>query len=296
MKLTLRRLPIAMMLAITIPSIAVIGWLDYASGPLAMSLFYFVPIVAAAWMSRQSAAIVTALAAGVAWLASELAVMPHEPRIVIWNGFTRGATFLILAIAVSFVRKDRDDLDFLNERLKNALELESRVARTDALTGLPNSRSFREGLERELARSRRDGSAIGIAYVDLDHFKRINDTLGHQAGDEALRRVGDVLRRSVRAEDLAARLGGDEFAIVSVNPTEDGLASIGERILEDVGQLAAEYPGTGFGCTIGFALFSEAPSDAVAAVREADELMYDVKQRAKGRYEIRIIDNTGHST
>jgi diguanylate cyclase (GGDEF)-like protein len=285
--LSTRQTPVAIMLAATIPGTALIGWLDFESGPVAMSLLYFVPIVIAAWMSRTSAAIATSFAAGGAWMTSELVLMQHQHSIILWNGLTRLTTFLILAVVIGALRRDRDELNAMNVRLAGALELEARVARTDPLTGLPNSRSFREALDRELARSRREGGAIGIGYVDLDNFKRVNDTLGHQAGDDALRRVGDALRRSVRSEDLAARLGGDEFAILGVNPTRDGLASIGERVLSEVRLIAEDFPGSGFGCTIGFVLFMRAPEDAIAAVREADELMYEVKSGSKGRFEVR---------
>jgi len=269
-------------------AVGVIGWLDFKTGPVAMSLFYFVPIVVTAWRAGSTSSVFVALASGGAWLASEMALMQHAEQIIFWNCFTRTATFVTIAIMVSVVRSDRDSLRRLNDQLAAALEAEARVARTDPLTGLPNSRSFREALERELARGQRENGAIGISYIDLDNFKRINDSLGHDAGDDVLRRVGEALRRSVRAEDVAARLGGDEFAIISVRPTEEGLSTIAKRILAEIAEISRDYEGKGFGCTLGMILFPVAPVDAVAAVAQADALMYEVKARSKGTFEVRV--------
>jgi len=274
-------------LAATLPVVGLIGWLDFATGPVAMSLVYFLPIVFAAWFSGRAPAIVVAMGAGVAWLASEFALMQHPDAIILWNGFTRTTTFVAIAVMVGIVRNDRDQLDAMNARLAEALAIETRVARTDPLTGLPNSRSFREALDREVARSRRENSPLSISYIDLDNFKRINDSMGHDVGDEVLRRVGDALRRSIRAEDVVARLGGDEFAILSVRPTEEGLTAIANRIQAEIGIIARDFEGIGFGCTIGMILFPVSPADAVAAVREADKLMYEIKARAKGGFEVR---------
>jgi diguanylate cyclase (GGDEF)-like protein len=281
------RFPAPVVLAVMLPVVALIGWLDFETGPVAMSLLYFVPIVFAAWVSGGAAAVIVALGAGVAWLVSEHAFMQHPEQIIFWNAFTRTTTFVVIAVMVGIVRQDRDQLDALNSRLVAALDVETRVARTDPLTGLPNTRSFREALDREVARSLREQSPISISYIDLDNFKRINDTMGHDAGDDVLRRVGEALRRSVRAEDLAARLGGDEFAILSVRPTREGLTTIATRIQAEVGEIARDFEGKGFGCTMGMILFPVAPKDAVAAVREADELMYEIKARSKGGFEVR---------
>ena len=111
------------------------------------------------------------------------------------------------------------------------LEIE-RMAFTDALTGLPNRRSFVEGLDRACAaRAGRDGS-VALLFVDLDHFKTVNDKLGHEAGDELLIAVAGALRSAVRGRDLVARLGGDEFAVIihDVSPVE--MSAISKRLSE----------------------------------------------------------------
>ena len=84
----------------------------------------------------------------------------------------------------------------------------------DALTGLFNRRYMEESLEREMRRAARGRHPVGIIMLDLDHFKRFNDTYGHEAGDDLLRRVGSTLQRSIRAEDIACRYGGEEFTLI----------------------------------------------------------------------------------
>ncbi len=94
------------------------------------------------------------------------------------------------------------------------LEKVSHMAWHDALTGLPNRRLFEDRVEQELVRSRRVGEPVCMFFVDLDHFKTVNDTLGHAAGDDLIRRSSQRLVDTVRAQDTVARVGGDEFAIL----------------------------------------------------------------------------------
>jgi diguanylate cyclase (GGDEF)-like protein/PAS domain S-box-containing protein len=101
---------------------------------------------------------------------------------------------------------------------------------TDPLTGLKNRRFLFARLEQELDRHRRDGKSLGLVLVDVDHFKAVNDTHGHPAGDEALVQVADALAGSVRGCDLVARLGGEEFAVIAVDVDLDGLVVLAERI------------------------------------------------------------------
>ena len=109
-------------------------------------------------------------------------------------------------------------------------------ASTDALTGLPNRRYFDEfcGL---LARRRRSGDAVGVLMVDIDRFKRLNDTYGHATGDEVLRAVAGALAGAVREDDVPARYGGEEFAVLLRNPSRQVAVEIGERVRAAVGEL-----------------------------------------------------------
>ena len=108
------------------------------------------------------------------------------------------------------------------------------AARTDALTGCLNHAAMHESLQREFERSARHGTALSLVILDLDDFKQVNETHGHLAGDEVLRRVGQALRASVRAYDAVARYGGDEFAIIAIEAGEDTAAELAERALETI--------------------------------------------------------------
>lgn len=284
--LSTRRISSPILLTVALAFIALVGVVDWATGPVAMSLVYYLPIVAVAWLTGMRPAVATALASSASLLTVALLQGDHATSIIYWNSFTRGVTFVALGVFVALIRRDRDQLDELNLKLNAALANEAGLARTDALTGLANGRAFRETLARELVRSQREGGAIAVAYLDLDNFKRINDAYGHDEGDQVLRRTAGALTESVRAIDLVARMGGDEFVVAIVNPSETTCDTVGSRILEKVQALAADYPGTGFGATIGIASFHAPPADVEVLLKRADDAMYEVKAEGKGRFVV----------
>lgn len=284
--LSTRRVSAPILLTVALAFIALVGVVDWATGPVAMSLVYYLPIVAAAWLSGMWPAIATALASSTSLLTVALLQAEHASSIIYWNSFTRSVTFVALGLFVALLRRDRDQLNELNRKLNAALENEAGLARTDALTGLANGRAFRETLGRELLRSQREGGPIAVAYLDLDNFKKINDAFGHDEGDRVLRRTAVALTECVRAIDLVARMGGDEFVVAIVHPEEATCDNVGSRILEKMRALAAEYPGTGFGATIGFAWFHAPPPDVEQLLKRADDAMYDVKAREKGSFAV----------
>lgn len=166
----------------------------------------------------------------------------------------------------------------------------------DSLTGLPNRKRLMSRLTRSLERLRRaPDSPFAVYFVDLDRFKIINDTLGHQAGDDMLLKITERLELSVRPSDMVARLGGDEFVIVidEVN-TEEQLISIADRILK---QMSAPMTIAGqevyTGASIGIVLGAPDYQRADDLLRDADLAMYRAKAKGKGRYE--IYDATIHS-
>ncbi|RMH01613.1 MAG: GGDEF domain-containing protein [Planctomycetota bacterium] len=124
------------------------------------------------------------------------------------------------------------------ERARSA-ELEGQLI-TDHKTGLANDRHFRDRLEQEFERTRRHGSPLGLILLDLDDFKRLNDEASYEFGDLALRAVGRILRRSVRAIDIPARIGGDEFAVLLPNTTLEEAVGVAERILAAAGRSRVE--------------------------------------------------------
>ena len=172
----------------------------------------------------------------------------------------------------------------ITERRRSQEQL-SHMARHDALTGLPNRVMFREHLERALPRVKR-GDHLALLSLDLDGFKAVNDTLGHPAGDELLRQVASVLRRTVRETDLIARLGGDEFAIIQAGAGgPDELVALAERLVE---ALRAPFEVLGrraeIGASIGIAPASEATLSADELLRSADVALYRAKATGRGRW------------
>ncbi len=150
---------------------------------------------------------------------------------------------LVLALAVGVVRSRRRAArrDAELQELRAALATQRRTgaavaaelrqeARTDPLTGLSNRRRWLEQLEQELERARRTGSRLAVAVVDVDHFKQVNDTQGHAAGDDLLRAVGAAFAHSVRSIDVVARVGGEEFAIALPAASAEDAARIVERV------------------------------------------------------------------
>ncbi len=157
-----------------------------------------------------------------------------------------------------------------------AEELKAR-ARTDDLTALPNFRAFRERIDAELARADRYPESFGILVLDLDRFKKYNDTHGHLAGNEALQRVARVIRDTVRSVDFPARYGGEEFAVIVPEIDVAALAAIAERIRANVESLQI------LTISIGGAIFPADGKTVDALFQTADERLYAAKGAGRNR-------------
>jgi diguanylate cyclase (GGDEF)-like protein len=179
-------------------------------------------------------------------------------------------------------------LIFVWSRKERIQELE-REARQDSLTGLKNRRSFEEDLRREMARGRRLGTTGAMLMIDLDHFKRVNDSRGHPAGDELIKEIAALLRRRVRETDALARLGGDEFAIVLPGTRVEEAQVVAEAIVEAIREHSGEVGEEAVTASIGIAMFGNDPRTSFASiVSEADTAMYAAKDA--GRDGIRVFD------
>jgi len=162
---------------------------------------------------------------------------------------------------------------------KNAEEIIAKQANYDMLTKLPNRYLFRDRLRRALLGAKRSGESLGLLFVDLDGFKKINDTLGHAAGDEALRHAADRLGASIREVDTAARLGGDEFAVIL--PGIDsalGAKKVAQRIIDAIAlPLPLHGQETFLTASIGIAIYPADSTDDDGLLRSADVAMYRSK-------------------
>ncbi len=175
-----------------------------------------------------------------------------------------------------------------NERAKRASEELRRLATTDELTRLANRRSFLETLDRETARASRNGNALCLALVDLDHFKRINDLHGHPAGDEVLRKVAEILREGTRMGDTIGRIGGEEFAILMPETDWDQAIGVCERLCSSMAATPIALPGGG-GATVtvssGIASLAEGELSSQLVFR-ADAALYKAKYGGRNRVKL----------
>jgi diguanylate cyclase (GGDEF)-like protein len=176
----------------------------------------------------------------------------------------------------------------VQEQLEALLEKERALSRLDPLTGLANRRAFYEILEAEKQRCSRYQRPFSLAYIDLDNFKRVNDTRGHSVGDFVLTTVADLIRSNMRATDTVARLGGDEFAILlpetDPNGTKQVLTKLHQRLNSEL-----QNAGLDVSLSVGAATFLNSPESVDDIVRTADELMYAVKAHGKNDLRLAIM-------
>ena len=156
----------------------------------------------------------------------------------------------------------------------------------DGLTGVYNSREFHQRFKEEIERSRHKNRACSLMMVDIDHFKRINDTYGHQAGDEALRVVADLIKREVRSTDQVARYGGEEFSIILPDTPSSTAIALAERLRK----LIASHPITiapqqtiNLTVSIGLAEFPQNALSEKELISEADQALYAAKRAGRNR-------------
>lgn len=157
----------------------------------------------------------------------------------------------------------------------------------DALTNLPNRLLLNDRLEHAIAMARRENSLIAVLFIDLDHFKKVNDTLGHQVGDEILVQVGKRIRQSVREQDTLARIGGDEFVVIVENFQDTAfLARFATRIIDFVKQpfhyMNNEYF---IGCSIGISTFPHDGNNVQELLRKSDMSMYHAKDKGRSNFQ-----------
>lgn len=256
-------------LFLIVAAILLIGSFDYFTGSeIRVLALYFLPLLAAGWYLGRIGAVFISLFSTLVWLASVYAsgVRFINPYIWVINGFTEGTGFLIIS--------------FLMAVLHGVLNRERSMSRTDSLTGMANRRSFSDVVSVGLAYCQRYKRPISLAYIDLDNFKNVNDTLGHHQGDSLLRQSAHLISACVRTTDTVARLGGDEFAVFLPETDFESAAILAERIRHSI-ETAPDFQSLGVTASIG--VVSEIPltSDVNALLGKADGLMYEVKREGK---------------
>jgi diguanylate cyclase (GGDEF)-like protein len=183
---------------------------------------------------------------------------------------------------------DPTDIDLLLARTRTLLDFKRYLdtceeeAFTDHLTGLANRRRFERHLEREVSRTQRYGHPLCLLIIDIDHFKKVNDNFGHEAGDEVLRRLGKCLQEETRGIDLAARIGGEEFGLILPETEVEGGKEVAERARQAISQLEMPLVGR-ITASLGIADFPACAFSWAALVNAADAAMYEAKRSGRNR-------------
>ncbi len=237
--------------------------------------FFLLPIVVVSWYGSKKAGVLLAFFSTVTVVVSRQLInavgLSMEP--IIYDGVSHIVAYTILAILIT--------------NFRSVHRVEVVAADTDSLTNLLNPRGFYAELANELLRSIRYNRIFSLAYIDIDNFKSINDSLGHSVGDALLKDVANCLKSSLRATDTIARLGGDEYACL-LPETE---AEAAKKIFLKVRQVLTnsmqshDWP---VSFSAGMVTFEALPGDIKEAIAIADDLMYSVKKNKKDNtaYEI----------
>lgn len=251
-----------------------LGYLDYETGVEAsFSVFYLLPISVMAWYVNSYACYLYSVMAAIVWdysnvLAGEVLSLP---AFYIWNGSVRLAFFLTVS---SLLRQLRD-----------LLRREREFSRRDYRTGLWNARAFKEHLAMEHLRALRHEQPFSLAFLDLDHFKAVNDTMGHEEGDRVLLQVAETLKAGLRRSDIIARLGGDEFVVILPDCGLEAAKQVAEKIVHSIREMSQkhDWPVT---ASVGVLVHSSPQRDdnLKDLLRLSDELMYRVKQKGRDSF------------
>ncbi|HXU82585.1 MAG TPA: GGDEF domain-containing protein [Polyangia bacterium] len=204
-----------------------------------------------------------------------------------WEMFamTVAGSMTTLGVAGWMIGRRDDALERRNEDLRALSERLQGLSATDALSGIANRRTFDERLAVEVARANRYGAPLSLVMIDLDHFKELNDTFGHPAGDEVLKRVAVLIDREKRLGDVVARYGGEEFAAILPH-TEPRSAMIwAERVRLLIAGTEVRSEAGALNVTASFGVAGAAPDRAEPAglIEEADQALYEAKRLGRNR-------------
>ena len=249
-------------------AIAALGFLRTASdAEYAFASAVIIPVVAVAWIGGRKAGIVLSLLAAIMWVGSDLLA---ERQFSSWwipylNAITRFANLCLHSPSGGHGENP------------SGARTGNRQPRCPEWVAQPAG--FLRGGNAEADRSRRYGHPLAVAFLDLDNFKRLNDSQGHEAGDRALKAVAKCLVGSLRTTDRLARLGGDEFAVLLPEIGYDAATDAGHKIAAAADAALKEFPPVS--ASIGIAWFERAEGDFPAMLDAADSLMYEIKQEGK---------------
>lgn len=260
--------------------VLVIGYLHYLVGmAYEFYLLFLMPMLCVSWYFSRNAAYSVVVFILIVWGVGDALLMGGIPdkSSLIFNSVVRLIVFLSAARLLMLLR--------------TLFDRESKFAREDGLTGLLNRREFYELGERVLASANRQSIPVSIVFVDVDKFKEINDSFGHDTGDRLLTLVANTMKTSVRSTDVVGRVGGDEFALILPDLNGGSALAFVEKLqnaLLDV-MKTEQWPAT---FSIGIASFQKSPKHLEAAVTKADSLMYCVKRSGRNKITQQIYTDS----
>ncbi len=271
--------PKTFMMALEFILVIGVGWVDYIVGPeYSLLLLYLIPVLTTAWFVGKWASVAISVESAIVLLVIDLVRQKQSSAslALYWNDLSNLIFFLLVTYIIA--------------SLKNAFERERLVASTDALTGVANRRHFYELADVEINRLLRYGHPFTVCYIDIDNFKRINDTFGHGEGDNLLRLIADSIKNNMRRTDVVGRLGGDEFALLMPETGEDvALNVVGKvRALQDI----AQKRGLTITLSIGMVIYLSPPENVEEMIKRADALMYSVKTSGKNNIRYEVVGRT----
>ena len=225
---------------------------------------------------------------GGAMVETEERLRGMDGSISTWKSFKfpcndSAGNLLLAGVAVDITEEiaRKDELERSHRDLEAANEQLRRLAVTDELTGLSNRRAFEDRLQVEFSMARRRRRELSVLILDVDNFKNINDRFGHAAGDEVLRKLGKLLKTTVRLPDLAVRYGGEEFVILLPESGEEGALGLSRRLLNRVAE--ESWDNEPITISIGMAALNQSMESGLEIVTLADEALYAAKRAGKNR-------------
>lgn len=241
-----------------------LGWLHYrVDAEYAFSSLELLPIWGVAWVCGRKAGLALALLAALTWSVADLT--SGRTFTALWIPIVNSISYVVLVLITTSQKKNLTQTEYMATR--------------DGLTGLFNKSSFINFGMEEVERSKRYRRSMAVIFLDLDYFKILNDTQGHQVGDDALKSASDALVSVLRSTDITARVGGDEFAVILPEISYEYTAEIGHKILAAIRQAMHAFPPVS--ASVGVAWYALPTGNFGKMLKEADNLMYEIKKHNK---------------
>ena len=254
----------------------IMGLIDIATGyEYSFSVFYLIPVSVAVWYDNTKVTVLSILGATCMWLYADFSSGHQYTQTLApyWNAFVRLAFFSVVAILLFKVR--------------GSLIAMTKMAMRDSLTALSNSRAFQMQYDDIRRNSHKSSHGFAVGVIDLDGFKKINDSLGHSKGDDVLVAFAEILKKATRSTDIVARMGGDEFIVILKRTDAKGAEEYSARLRRAFNESGLkEQSGVDF--SMGIILFDHLPEDLDDATHAADMLMYKAKALGKSQTTIQI--------